>query len=194
MHEDAYCGNCINLPEVINKPEPVKVSAEARRRKFAQRLLKGEIFGLSARGDLTAEQTGWLTDWCLEDERTSIVEAAALALAKCSYPIEKIRGIRKHVLVGGIVDNFLMLAEKGELTFHSHVDNVTKGEKIAASNTTIYKGTFEGQTVAVKEFADPSNPSLSEFRREVALVSILNHDKIGIFASLTKQSHALAQI
>ena len=70
----------------------------------------------------------------------------------------------------------LDLASRGSITLHKIIDekSIKVGEVVGQGATAaVFKATYENQTVAFKEFVEGTD--LMQFRREVAMMSLLQH-------------------
>ena len=139
-------------------------------------------------GELNQTETGWLFDYCLNDDRENVNLAATKALTLTAYPVEQIPGIQKNILEQGLLEYILHWAAEGHVRVHVHVEPsefevvelIGKGASASVYKALWKKPEEENKIeVAVKHFdVDHISFDMKEFRREVAFVCMLANEYI----------------
>ena len=74
-----------------------------------------------------------------------------------------------------------ILSSESEIQYSKPFSGEIKFEKrnvLGASNSPVYRGTFDGKTVAVKRILKSNESSLTEVDREIAAQIRLNHQNV----------------
>jgi len=132
-----------------------------------------------------------------QDLQDMAIRCIAEIISSRSSGIDENLGVflRQNVLTTqSCLKRVIELAQNGDILLHRPVDmkDVVQLEKIGAGGTaTVYKGTYKGKPAAIKLFFEDC--PLGELRRELALMSLLEHPQLAqlIGASLEGDRAAL---
>jgi len=156
-------------------------SEEKSREQFLGVVMRKELI---RRGIIGIREKEWLLSWIADNSNPELHSAAINAFVayiqttRSAQPtdIQPHELLRDAFKTENCLQAILNSAAEGEITLHREipVETVQKEKEIGKGGTaTVYTASFEGQTVALKEFVSGTN--LKEFRREVALMRLLNH-------------------
>merc|ERR1712137_895100 len=176
--------DCVSLTErsyrkYRNTP---RSSEEQQLRVFSELVKRGEVV---RRGIMSTQEVNWLLHWLTDSTSLPMQLAAAVALVdyiRSEKPTLPIDLSRRQVLDSlftqeKCLSTILNLAGQGQVSLHSVIkpEEITKGDQVGKGGTAlVYTAKYAGQTVAYKEFIEGA-VTMSEFRTEVALMSLLKH-------------------
>eukprot|EP01114_Cavostelium_apophysatum_P013008 TRINITY_DN3062_c0_g1_i1.p1 TRINITY_DN3062_c0_g1~~TRINITY_DN3062_c0_g1_i1.p1 ORF type:complete len:754 (+),score=209.48 TRINITY_DN3062_c0_g1_i1:33-2294(+) len=165
-----------------------KIEPEERIVFLTDHLLSGD---LEKRDFITHETMNFLISLFLkerspeetEQDHLKLLKSAARAITYYTFPIEYVTGLADVVINRGMLHPLLELVVRGEIQPHLEIDmNEVKYDPtpIAEGGSgRVFRGHWRGNEVAIKEFSDSMlNFSIVEFKREVAILSMLRHENL----------------
>jgi tRNA A-37 threonylcarbamoyl transferase component Bud32 len=162
------------------------------KKKFLKSLSKGSVEKKCKIGNISNEEIDILIEIATKDEsimleikekeREEMNLNACISLATLAYPVERISGIRTKILNNNLLNIFLNYAREQKLSVHLEIppSEIEKGSLLAeGASAKVFKAKWKGKDVALKVF-DPEHISFSydEFRRELALLVMLENDNL----------------
>jgi len=145
-------------------------------RKNAKKVLKNDFF--------SNDEVDWLFEMISTETNQTQKEFLISSLVSVAYPTERVKGVREKLLANGYLETMLKMAMEGTMTVHREIsikDVTFESERPLSKGAfaKIYKVKYEGILYALKDVdMDDFNFNIEEFRRELALFTLLQHENI----------------